>query len=280
MLRRTLKAVLRFCAPSEGLTRWIVSALLQSRGYLVAKAAEWAATQIEDQVRVVKGASVQRGPFAGMIIPVTDETSMREIAAHVLGSYERELYKLIHRQLAYPYELIVNVGAGWGFYCVGVARRCSGRQQVYAFEGDDTRRALCQRTAKLNGVWNRLDLRGMCNVEVLKNVVSEKERGLLLIDCEGCELDLLPADETSRFRNWNILVEVHDEHTTGDSTAQILCDRFRDSHNITFINIQHRDPTIYPELAGLSEFYASLLLDEGRIHSRGWLWLASQELVE
>ena len=47
--------------------------------------------------------------------------------------------------------MIVNVGAGEGYYAVGLARRAAGAQ-VVAFEIDPLRRLWCRKMAGANGV--------------------------------------------------------------------------------------------------------------------------------
>lgn len=275
MTTQIAKVALDVIARNRSLASQVYEMIDQVQGYLKNRACQNAISEIEQHVRVPKGVRVQRGPFAGTLFPVTEITSVKELLPQVLGSYEAELHTALERLFENNYQQIINVGAGWGYYCVGLAR-CFPDVEIHAFEMDEQRRAVCQQVAELNGVSDQLMLHGVCDTAELKNVLPG-ENGLLVVDCEGYERELLCPDKIDGFQNVDLLVEIHDHHAQGPTTGEILCDRFRQTHEITSINPQPKDPDNYPELESVKRFFGKHLLEEGRVYSTGWLCLCSKQ---
>lgn len=83
---------------------------------------------------------VWAGPFAGMLY--VDHAIGSRYLPKLIGSYERELRKVIEEIYELRPELVINVGAEESYYAVGLARRL-GYGQVVAFEMEaDGRRAM------------------------------------------------------------------------------------------------------------------------------------------
>ena len=269
------KLALNIIAVNNRLSKHSCNIIDKVKGYLKKQSSERIIYELEQNLRLLGGAEVQRGPFAGTLLPVTDITNIKRLLPQILGSYESELHRVLTDLCTKDYQQIINVGAGWGYYCVGLARRFPD-VYVHAFEMDETRRALCRQTAELNEVSDQLELFGMCTPSNLNNVIIGG-RGLVIIDCEGFERELLSLEMVDNLAHCDLLVEIHDYHTQGPTTGEILCDRFRDTHELTSINFQPKEPDDYIELEGLDRFWGEHLLNEGRIYSRGWLCLRSRQ---
>ena len=100
------------------------------------------------------------GPFRGLkyiTYPKLFSWSM------VLGTFELELHSLLERLCSNVYNLIVNVGAGEGYYAVGMALRCP-TAQVVAFDSDAECRALILQMARKNSVSDRVLVKGTCDI--------------------------------------------------------------------------------------------------------------------
>src|SRR5687768_18470931 len=75
--------------------------------------------------------TVQSGPFKGMKL-----NSSRESKYYLLGTYEKELHAALAVLLQQNWSRIINIGAGDGYYAVGIAR-ANTTARVYAFEALD-----------------------------------------------------------------------------------------------------------------------------------------------
>jgi hypothetical protein len=170
------------------------------------------------------GLVVSGGPFAGLAYPDLEATSL---IPKLLGAYERELHTAVETAIRAGPELIVNVGAADGYYAVGLARRCPAAA-VHAFEADPAQRALLARVAAANGVEVRI-------AGAATDLGALPERTLLVMDCEGCEADLLtPANlETA-----TIIVELHDFATPGHR----IIARFEDTHDVALVPTAPQPP--------------------------------------
>jgi methylase of polypeptide subunit release factors len=103
----------------------------------------------------------------------------------LLGSYERELHPWIERICRGQYTEIIDVGCAEGYYAVGLARRLPN-VKVYAYDIDADARQLCKAMARLNGIADRVTVRGACDAEELLSIPISG-RGLIISDCGGYE---------------------------------------------------------------------------------------------
>jgi tRNA G37 N-methylase Trm5 len=142
-----------------------------------------------------------------------------------LGCYEQELHSALERFLSHPYERIINIGCGEGYYSVGFALRLS-QSHVYAFDCEPNARELCNALAAANGVEKRVHVHESCTQDALRKVL---EPGALIVcDCEGCEVDLLQPELLPVLNECDLLVELHDND--GLNASGNVLPRFRVSH--------------------------------------------------
>src|SRR5207253_2384293 len=86
------------------------------------------------------GLVVENGPFAGM--KYLDRVEHGDLPPKLIGCYEAELHEVILCIAGRPYQRVVNVGCGEGYYAVGLARLLPAAR-VYAFDLSEVARALC-----------------------------------------------------------------------------------------------------------------------------------------
>src|SRR5262249_43020464 len=130
--------------------------------------------------------NVVSGPFAGMtLLP-----EACDLPSKLLGCYEAELHLAIAKAVGRNPTVVVNIGCGQGYYAVGLARLLP-RARVFAFDINAESQEICRRVAVANQVSDRLMVAGKCEIEVLRQVSGQAERPLLVVDCEGAELELL-----------------------------------------------------------------------------------------
>jgi hypothetical protein len=189
------------------------------------------------------GWRVAAGPFSGM----------RYIRRHygdrwaprLIGCYEEELHPELERALNQPVRYVVNIGSGDGYYAVGIALRLPNAR-IIAYDLTPMKQESLAELSTLNGVRNRIDIRGACSAQQLS--AEELDSALVLCDCEGAEEDILDPQIVPWLRRATMIVELHPFYR--HRVIEILTERFRESHDLKIIEEQQRDPARYTVLAG------------------------------
>jgi predicted RNA methylase len=205
--------------------------------------AKWRSQQIGARL-AREGLVVRGGPFAGMSYLAA--TSDGGVAPRLLGSYEAALHPFFAEAPARGYAIVLNVGCAEGFYAVGCARLLK-TAQIIAWDIDEKARTMCAHLARNNGVEHRIDLRERFVARDVDRVreaweakLGRQPRGVLVMDCEGAEFDLLDPGAAD-FRWLDLVVEVH---PAKDKTVESLASLFRGTHDVEELQAQ----TIMPEL--------------------------------
>lgn len=230
-------------------------------------------------VRAASRNRVVAGPFRGMRLRLSD-LSRRHLLGYILGSQELELREAIERIVERRYGTIVNVGAADGYYSVGLALR-SPSSRVEAFEAVPELHRVIERSARLNGVSDRLVVLGACDRDALR--ASLKRAGtlaLVVMDIEGGERDLLDPQAAPELAHADVLVETHDAFV--GNITDTLIERFWQSHNVECYTAQPRILADFPPgfLSVLPRWFPSLavdLMDERRTGVQRWLYLTAKE---
>lgn len=209
------------------------------------------------------GLVVRHGPFAGLRYPAEAVGRSSYLVPKLLGTYERQVHPVFAD--AARYAAFAEVGASDGFYCVGFAM-LNPDAEVVAFETDRVERRLAARMAELNGV--ALDVRGTAGAAELAELAPG---GLLMVDIEGAEVDLLDPEVSPVLRTTALLVEAH--VGVRADVVEVLTGRFGSTHDVQAFRGDLRPPSPPPELAGLDPGEAALLLSEGRVSADVWLYL-------
>lgn len=213
---------------------------------------------------------VAAGPFAGVRL-YDGEGSWSQLAPYALGSYEEELHPHIERLLATRrYTSVVDVGAAEGYYAVGLARRLPDAR-VIAADADATARIICGRMAQLNGVADRVEVVGAMTPAELDTAIDQ--RTLVLVDCEGCEYDLLRPDLAPKLRSADLVVELHD--LVDPRITPAITERFADTHEMLLVQTRPRDPADYPALRRWPRRVQRRAVDELRVAPMQWAVLTS-----
>jgi hypothetical protein len=216
--------------------------------------------------------SVYKGSFEGMRYVKTSLGSA--YLPKLLGIYERELTDLIEETCLMKPSVVVDIGAAEGYYAVGFARRLP-QTQVIAFEMEPSGRQLLAEMARLNGVAERLTIRGKCEQSDLVEIAARHPDAVYVIDVEGHEESLLGPLLVPAFYKASILVEVHEFSHFG--MTERLVSRFQDSHDIRIIWQEPRSSsefpwrTLYTRL--VSKSYLDWAVSEWRPIRMNWLWM-------
>lgn len=149
---------------------------------------------------------VLRGPFAGLRFPRVSGY-WGAFVPKLLGSYERELHPVVEALCSMPWSAVVNVGCADGYYAVGLALRTGA--PVLAFDLDPEARRCCEELAAANGVGDLVSVGAGCDAATLPELPLG-ERALFVVDCEGCERQLVTEATRDLLAPHDLLVETHD----------------------------------------------------------------------
>lgn len=216
--------------------------------------------------------TVLHGPFQGLKYPSTSIPDSY-IFPRLIGSYERELHELVERIVRAGYEQILDIGAAEGYYACGLAMRMP-HCRVLAYEMQPEAARLCREMAALNGVGERVQVRGQFSPQSWKDL-DLGPKTLILCDCEGFEAELFGPGSPDFLRNSDLLVETHDFEEMTISTR--LRERFQATHGIevyySLDDLQKAKTYSYPETDRLDLRTRALLFDEGRPMTMEWLYM-------
>jgi hypothetical protein len=156
--------------------------------------------------------------------------SNRHLLGYFLGTHELEICRVIIRIIDHGYAMVVNIGAADGYYAVGFALK-SVSTRVEAFETISELHTVLEESAKLNGVADRITLRGVFDASGLRVSLRRSSAPVyVLMDIEGGEFDLLEPGAVPELREADIFVETHDAFVP--HVTDTLIERFRTAHDI------------------------------------------------
>lgn len=205
------------------------------------------------------------GPFRGMKYGST-KAMCSALYPKLLGTYEHELAPAFEQALARKHDLIVDIGAADGYYAVGFAYR-QPNTRVIAYDQDPRARTELANLAKLNGVADRIEIRGRCDPAELEQLPPSA--GLVIVDCEGFEDHALNPETISHLRHWDFIIETHDGLVP--EVTKRLIERFRATHRVDVIEAIHdydkADHVTVPILEGMDRRTIDRVLSEGREHA-------------
>jgi hypothetical protein len=171
--------------------------------------------------------TVVNGPFAGMR---SVHSGMAKFV-QLLGDYERSLVPVVERVIAQRPRVIIDVGAAYGYYALGFARRCPDAR-VIAYELDSTRRDRMRKYRRLNAVKDRVELRSECTAASLGRDLRQSPGAFVLMDAEGA-VDALLQPGLRNIDRSEMLIELHEMFVPGVTGR--LRERFAATHTASII---------------------------------------------
>ncbi len=219
-MRSQLKNLISAVAPDT----FIAIQSIRSRRLCHRLFRDWGVHELNRRLREHLGSAVVEGPFSG--IKLTDDVFLEQAGPYLLGTYEQELHPWIVELLKGSYSEVWDVGAKFGYYAVGFARRMPDTK-VLAFDTDWWARRATQRMALCNGL-NNVELHRACKPETIAKKLPEN--ALIISDCEGYERQLFADATSAALNSATLLVETHDLFVPG--VTAFLRERFRDTHQI------------------------------------------------
>jgi hypothetical protein len=214
------------------------------------------------------GGVVADGPFKGLQLLGTTSWGVGDIASKIVGLYEAELHPVLAALAAAPPPAVINVGCAEGYYAIGLARLFPAAS-VFAFDTDVKAQLVCRQTAALNGVGDRVTVMGACTPGMLAGLLAQHPAALLVIDCEGCERELIAGDALAAARGASLIVECHD--FVDPAITRTLADRLAPSHAVTVIPEGARDPNRLAPLQTMTSLDRWLVVLENRPTMMTWI---------
>jgi Methyltransferase small domain len=215
---------------------------------------------------------VAHGPFQGMKYPEA-QSANSTLFPKLIGSYESELQPILEKICNTNYTEIVDIGCAEGYYAVGLAMRIPSAK-VFAFDIDQSAKALCERMAELNHVRQRIMMGNYCDVDTLRSIPFSG-RGLIVSDCEGYEKSLFTTEIIPFLAHHDLLIEIHD--LVDIEISSLIRERFNNTHVITAIqsvdDIKKTHTYNYEELCGYDLAARKILLAEDRAVIQEWFYM-------
>ena len=216
------------------------------------------------------GGVVVGGPFAGL--RYVDSVMGSMLAPKLVGTYEQELAPIVEQIVRRGYRTIVNIGAGEGYYAVGLAKRMP-EARVICFEALDKNRPQIRTLSELNGVSERVEIRGHCTAELLAETLTPGDDVLIVCDVEGAEVEILNPRIAPGLLKAHLLVEMHDNDYPGISPE--ISRRFGSTHTIEEIWSTPRMARDWPGGVAVDFKRRAACLDEGRGSPMSWFWMVT-----
>lgn len=242
---------------------------LTVNGFLFSMIKHWKNFELRrlaEHLNATKGDTVLSGPFTGMRFG--NRKSRPAHLPKLIGSYECELHEIFQHAIDQKFSTIINVGSADGYYAVGMALKCP-QARVYAFEMDEQSRSDCVLNARANHVEERISALGEC--DQLSLMKMPLEGSLILMDCEGAELDILSETIAPRLARTCLLIELHDVMRAG--CGRIIWQRYEKTHDMKFIPAVSHPAENFFALAGLKARQQAMALDESRMGAQEWVYM-------
>lgn len=220
---------------------------------------------------------IKAGPFEGMIYPVLAAAGSM-LCPKILGTYESEIAEIFKdSDYLNQFTSIVDIGCAEGYYAVGCGIKTT-RPKILAYDTSAKARELCQRMADVNGVSQRLQIKGSCTSADLRELRGV--RSLVISDCEGYERELFTRDVVACLAHSDVLIEIHEQFGVDIKFFEKL---FSPTHcTEVFSSKTDFEKAIEYKAAGLSNSSFSTVvkaLAECRPSRMTWLYARSKQIA-
>ncbi len=205
--------------------------------------------------------TIDDGPFQGMKLPKSYERFYSMLGPAILGCFEQETHGFIDAWADRKYDAVINVGMAEGYYLVGLGRRYPDARLI-GYEQLEELWPIAKETAYLNTMAERLETRGVCDPETLKQVAGSFSAPLIIMDIEGAEVDFLSPSHAQNFAHADVIVECHDGKR--DSATEHVKAALALNHKVTVVPEGGRNPNSMRLLTGWSQVNRWLMMWEGR----------------
>jgi len=216
---------------------------------------------------------VRYGPFKGLRVPKDLIWAKNDLASILIGFYEQQVIEWISDK-DLDFVNLIDIGSADGFYLAGILNsRLAGA--AVGFESSKKGRNSSLRMLEMNGQVDKCVILGKADLDFMnqaRQFIAEKPNSwsLLLCDIEGGELTLFNFENTKLLERYFVVIELH-EWMYSEGDLEKLKGEFSATHDLQLLTISARNPSLVPEIQGLSDDQRWNLCSEGRRHDMRWL---------
>ena len=214
------------------------------------------------------------GPFKNMLLMKNARWAKFDLIPQLLGTYEENIVNYIINKREINKELFVEIGAGDGYFVVGFSFS-EIFKNVYAFEISDEGRKIIKNNAIRNNCIDKIEIFKEANYTSLLEIERKFSGGIILIDIEGAEYDLLNEKILSLLRKFHLIIEMHPFLITNPKEKHNkLMSRVKKYFLVDKSKRENYNPSKFNELSKFTEDEQLLALSEGRSEKTEWLLLS------
>ncbi|MCA3416170.1 MAG: hypothetical protein INF84_16355 [Roseomonas sp.] len=217
---------------------------------------------------------VSHGPLKGFRLNENQIWGQGDLGPKLLGLYEQEvLERIVARRK--KWECIINLGAGDGYYGVGLVKSGLSERSI-CFEQSDEGQAAIKRAGENNGVADRVTILGRAEADFLNRPELQGidfSRTLIIVDIEGGEFSLLADELLNRLKDAELIVELHGRFISKDPNLETnFLERLEKYFHCDVFTMGSRDLSAISEVANLADSDRWLLCSEGRPFLMRWAY--------
>jgi len=217
--------------------------------------------------------TIQRGPFEGMRLNGVANISQAAHGLKIFGLYESPIMDMMLSWC--PAEVLVDIGAGDGYYPVGMLRANLVKRAV-CFEATEAGRKAIQINADLNGVGDRIEILGKADLNfasIMAGLNLPPQETIILCDIEGGEFDIITKNLIEQLSGVKFVIELHEQLIQKDKTTlrQKLLAEFPENYRKTILSDSPRQWNGISELEEMHDLDRALITSEGRKLLGEWL---------
>lgn len=154
--------------------------------------------------KLLKDPIVMNGPFKGLNYDGI-ESFCSTINPKLFGTYEIELHNVIKQIIKKSYLRIIDIGSAEGYYAIGIPYAKNNLEvEVVAIEVSKVATDNLRKLAK-NNIQNKVIITDKFES---KKYYDNKDT-IVIMDCEGAELDYLKKIDKKHILKWDFLIEIH-----------------------------------------------------------------------
>ncbi|MCE9564915.1 MAG: hypothetical protein K8U57_23015 [Planctomycetes bacterium] len=188
---------------------------------------DWGLLELNRKLIGSFGSVVRAGPFQSLSL--SPMTHREHLGPFILGTYEEELHPWLKGIVNGHFTQILDVGAKFGYYAVGLSR-CLPNTPVVAFDTDWWARQAIQEMLVANQTPDVV-VAGYCSAQWLNRHLLPG--AFILSDCEGYEGELFAKTSTLAIASATLIVEIHDSLLPG--VGEKVRTRFAATHNVSSV---------------------------------------------
>ncbi len=207
---------------------------------------------------------VRYGPFTGMAISSAPWWGKLDLGSQCLGLYEKEILDYLDGVTEHAYSIFIDIGAADGYYAVGMLLSKKVDHAV-CFEMSAAGQSAIRENWSQNQQPGLLEVFGEATPDSLCELLpGPLENGLVLVDIEGAEFELLTDAVLFLLSKSTVIVEIHnwiDDFIT-QYVAMIM--RIGELFDIDVIERKNRNTDVFEELRDFTDDNRALLASESR----------------